>query len=110
MRGRWAARPAVAVYADWVLAPNGDHAGFEQSRRDLFELRGQHIDGFFVDYLLRRVNDPHRFTVLGLYGDRAGLDLARSHPEIQAWAQSNTPTQWGARDETGMRLFRVAGI
>jgi hypothetical protein len=107
VHGRWRAPPGFAVSADWLVAKGGDRAGFEESRLALFNLRIDAIGAFCVDYLLRRVDDPMRFTVLGLYGDRAGLDLARSHREIQSWATSNPASKWGVRDEGGMKLFTV---
>ena len=106
--GRWTGSPGFAVYADWAVAPEGDRAAFENSRRALFSLRADNIDTFHTDYLLRRADNENRLTVLGLYGDEAGVDLARGHPEIQEWAQANAPAQWGARDVSGLKLYRVA--
>ena len=71
-------------------------------------LRVGAIETFSVDYLLRRLDDANRLTVLGLYGNREGLDLARGHPEIVAWAKANPAAGWGATDESGMKLFRIA--
>ncbi len=105
--GRWRAAPRFAVFADWQVAPDGDAVGFRQSRFDLFTLRVGTIEVFCVDYLLRRVDDANRLTVLGLYGTREGLDLARGHPQIVAWAKAHPPARWGASDVSGMKLFRI---
>ena len=106
--GHWREPPRFAVCADWRIAPDGDVSGFQRSRFDLFMLRVGAIEAFSVDYLLRRFDDANRLTVLGLYGNRESLDLARDHPEIVAWAKSNPASRWGAADEGGMKRFRIA--
>jgi len=107
-RGPWSGPPRFGIAADWVVAPDGDPAAFVASRRALFALRVAHIPSFHTDYLLSRIDDPGRYTVLGLYGDEQGLELARGHPSIRRWAEANSPAQCGARDVSGVHLFRIA--
>jgi hypothetical protein len=107
VKGRWQGPPGFAVYADWRIAPDGDSAGFVRSRRELFDLRVGAIDTFCADYLLDHADDPDCLTVLGLYGDQAGLESARNAPEIAAWAQEHPPALWGASEISGLKLFRV---
>lgn len=109
-RGPLPVRPAFGITADWLVAPGGDVAGFIASREALFALRTEHIPVFHTDWLLRRVGEPNRFTVLGLYGDRFGLDQARGHPAIAAWNAANPAAAFGARDEHGVSLFEISGL
>ena len=107
VRGRWTGPAAYAVFADWRVDDPAREAGFVESRRGLFEVRRQHLPTFAADWLLKRVDAPGCYTVLGLYGDEEGLRLCRAHPEVQRFAQQYPPASLGATDASGMRFFRV---
>lgn len=109
VRGPWRRAPVYALAADWNVALDSDRPAFEASRRELFSLRARNIDTFYADYLLRRVNDHSQYTVVGLYGDRPGLDLARGHAAVRKWASANPPSKWGAREVGSMEAFQIAG-
>lgn len=107
VRGNESVVPAFAIMADWEIAPDGDPSGFEASRVALFEQRVDVIPGFFADLLFRHGDEPRRYTVLGLYRERDDLDLARGHPAIQAWAQANPVTIFGAIDLYGVGQYKI---
>ena len=109
LRGRWGAPAGYAVFADWRVENPSNTAAFEESRCGLFELRRRHLRTFAADWLLKRVDVPGHYTVLGLYGDEEGLRLCRAHPEVQRYAYAHPPASFGAVDVTGMRFFRVDG-
>ncbi len=109
VRGRWPGPVGYTVVADWMVAVDSDRVAFEESRRELFSLKVRSIDAFYADFLLRRLNDHSQYTVLGLYGNREGLDQARRHPAIAKWARANPATKWGAREVRGVEAFQVAG-
>jgi hypothetical protein len=107
VQGNLAASPTFAIMADWEVARDGDPVAFEASRLALFEQRVVAIPGFFADFLFRHEDEPRRYTVLGLYRERDDLELARGHPAIQAWAQANPVTGFGARDLYGVAQYKI---
>ncbi len=108
LRGQWTRPPRYAIFAEWELTDSSQADAFITSRRTLFELRRRHIAEFAQDVLLRRVDRPNRFLVLGLYGSANALDAARGQPEIQRFVRDNPPTRWTARDVYGTRRFEVS--
>jgi hypothetical protein len=107
--GPWPGPAGYAVDAEWQLADPAHAAAFEASRRRLFELRGRVLPTFVGDWLLRHLEVPGRYLVLGLYGDEAGLRLCRDHPQIRRFGQAHPPAAYTATDLRGMRFFRVGG-
>lgn len=100
--------PTHAVFAEWQLEDASAAAAFEQSRRDLFALRAEHLEGFHADLLLQSLSESNRYLILGLYAGEESLYQARSHPAIRAFAQQNPPARFGARDLYGVRNFQIA--
>lgn len=108
LRARGAApTPTHAVFAEWQLESAASAPLFEQSRKDLFSSRADHLESFHSDLLLQSLTDPLRYLVLGLYGSEEGLSEARAHPRIHTFAEHNPPARFGARDLYGVRNFRV---
>lgn len=106
--GPFAGAPTHAVFARWRVDDEAQTAAFEASRRELFELRREHIATFGYDALLRR-RGSHRseYVVIGLYGDDDGRAAARSHPAIAEWARAHPASELSAVDISGMQLGRV---
>ena len=106
--GKWNAPPTHAVYAEWRVEDEADESKYIDSRRRLFELRQAVLPTFAYDWLLKALDRPHVFMVLGLYGDRAGAtELCRAHPQIRAFIEAHPPTELGATDMTGLCCFNV---
>jgi len=107
VRGPWQGAARYAVDAEWELTEPAHAAAFETSRQRLFELRGRVLPTFVGDWLLRHLEVPGRYLVLGHYGDEAGLRQCRDYPEVQRFGQANPPATYTATDLRGMRFFRV---
>ncbi len=107
IRGGFADPPRFGISADWEVIAGSDSARFETSRRELFQLRIEHIPGLVADLLLHSADRPHRYVVLGLYATAGDLDLARGHPAVQAWAAEHPAGDLGARDLFGVSKFSV---
>lgn len=103
-----APRPTHAVFAEWQVHSAATSREFERNRAALFALRAELLPTFHADLLLQSRTDPTRYLILGLYVGEEGLQEARSHPRIRAFAEQNTPSRIGARDLFGVRNFRIA--
>ena len=107
VRGPWPGSATYAVDAEWQLTDPAHATAFEASRQRLFELRSRILPTFVGDWLLRHLELPGRYLVLGLYGDEVGLRQCRDHPEIRRFGQAHPPASYTATDLRGMRFFRV---
>lgn len=108
VKGPWTERPTHAVFAIWLVADPAQVEGFLESRRQLFAVRQQVLPRFAYDWVLQSLDNTGNFMVLGLYGDEeSATSLCRDHPEIQKFAKAHPAAQYGARDLTGLRAYRV---
>ncbi|MGN6813368.1 MAG: hypothetical protein ACTHMP_21075 [Thermomicrobiales bacterium] len=108
VKGAWSTEPGYAVFAEWQVADAAHTRAFEESRRQLFEVRRQHLVTFAYDWLLQRLDQAGAYLVLGLYGDEAGASwLCREHPAIQRFTQAHPASRYAATDLSGLRVFRV---
>jgi len=107
VRGAAPEPPAFAVYADWEVGNPAHRTRFEETRRELFNVRAEHIESFICDFLLRRLDQPGHYTVIGLYGDEEGLRMCRSHPAVERFAGAHPVSEMTAKDLTGLRFYRV---
>lgn len=105
--GSSAATAGYAVAAEWQLTSPAHVAAFEESRRQLFELRRRHLASFVFDWLLQRLDHAGEYLVLGLYGDEEGLRLDDEHPEIHRFTRDHPPASYAATAPFGARFFRV---
>lgn len=100
--------PSHAVYAIWRIKNPAQIEAFIDSRKQLFELRRRVLPHFTFDWLLRSLDQPDQFLVLGLYGDEeSATRLCREHPEIQHFIRQHAQATLEAEDLTGMRCFVV---
>ena len=61
-------QPAYAGLVDWTLDPRpGNAARFERSRKEIFELRKQHVSGFVLNGLGRVFDHEYRYQVVQFY-------------------------------------------
>jgi len=108
VRGHWPYPAAFAVFAEWQVADPEKFATFEESRRDLFEARREHLPTFASDWLLRHTEIQGRYLVIGLYGDKEGAArLCRLHPEVLRFAEAHPPDLYSATAISGLHVFRV---
>ncbi len=108
VKGPWVSSPTHAVFAEWQIIDLSKAMAFEESRRQLFELRRQVLPTFALDWLLGHLGNPRRYLVLGLYGDKEGATrLCREHPMIRQFAATRPPANYTASDLTGLRWFRI---
>ena len=110
VRGAWREPPGFAIFADWQVDEPAYCRAFEESRLTLFALRQQAIPSFHTDWLMRRPDLPGRYLVLGLYGERDGLQASREHPTIVTWASEHSADALTARDLHGARQYEIAEI
>lgn len=96
-----------AVFAEWQLESAATAREFEQSRAELFSLRAEHLESFHADLLFQSLSEPARYLILGLYLGEEGLQQARGHSRIRAFAEQNPPSRFGARDLYGVRNYRI---
>jgi hypothetical protein len=107
-RGPWLAAPSHAVYALWEVTHPQHEAAFIESRRQLFQIRQRVLPTFAYDWLLKRIDAPGQYMVLGLYGDAEGaMQLCREHPEIKQFLQAHPASAYSALDLTGLCCLRV---
>lgn len=108
VKGPWTDAPSHAVYAAWQVSDPARAASFEDSRRELFELRREVLATFAYDWLLKSLDHEGLYLVLGLYGDEEGATrLCREHPRIQNFIRANPAVNFSATDLTGLRCFRI---
>jgi hypothetical protein len=78
------------VLAEWTLDMKAGYGpAFEQSRKELFELRKQHTQGFVRSSLYRFMGAPNRYLAVNTTVNRAAALAALDSTPIQAFQQSH---------------------
>ena len=80
-----------AVLVDWSDIRVADRVAFEESRKELFELRQRHVKGFVANRLLRSLGDWTKYLVVQLYISWNALPqfTAEFIPELQAFGRAH---------------------
>lgn len=102
-----ASHATFAVTAEWQVDDPTLRSRFEDSRRELFQLRAEHLPGFVGDWLLAAHDRSGLYVVLGLYSREEDLRAARSHPEVEAFSIGRPAEKLGARALGDTSHFRV---
>lgn len=98
VRGKAGREPGFVIYAEWKLSDPAKVPAFQDSRRELFQLRQELLDDFSFDVLTQNLTHPDQYLILGFYKSEDGLEQARNHPKIKEWAVNNGPASFSATD------------
>jgi heme-degrading monooxygenase HmoA len=94
------------ILVDWTINL-GAAADFEQSRRELFELRKQHSKGFRSNRLRRHAGNGSQYLILQMYSDITAGRAAQSAPEIRAFAQAHPSSRYAAAPNSGEAYYVI---
>lgn len=98
-----------AIFAEWELADRVNCARFEANRTALFEIHRRQLSGLVSEWLLKRLDDSPRYTVLALFGDEdATVRFRAFNPPAQFTAvQMQAQAHFGASELFGQCACRV---
>lgn len=97
----------LAIFAEWEMADRANCARFEANRTALFEIHRRQFSGLVSEWLLKRLDDSPRYTVLALFGDEdAAVRFRAFNPPVQ-FAAAQMQAQLGASELFGQCACRV---
>jgi hypothetical protein len=97
----------VAIFAEWELADPANCARFEANRAALFEIHRRQYPGLVSEWLLKRLDDSPRFTVLAIFGDDDAAVRFRAFAPPAPFAPAQMQASLGATELFGQCACRV---
>jgi heme-degrading monooxygenase HmoA len=97
------------ILVDWTidLRP-GNAAAFEKSRREIFELRKQHVQGFVSNRLRRSAGVAGRYLILQIWKDVASSRAGLSEPALAAHANAHPFGLYGSTPPSGEAFYVIS--
>jgi hypothetical protein len=97
----------LAIFAEWELVDRANCVQFEANRTALFEIHRRQFPGLVSEWLLKRLDDSPRYTVLALLADDdAAVRFRAFNPPLQFTA-AQMQAKFGATELFGQCACRV---
>ncbi|MBI4219840.1 MAG: response regulator [Chloroflexi bacterium] len=107
VRGVARTKSKIGIFSEWELGEATRVTRFEANRSTLFEIHRRQLPGMVSEWMLQRLDEPARYTILAMFADEDNAVRFRGFNPPEQYATMNVLTQFGASELYGLCTCRV---